>query len=56
MRGELANVSLQTNAIVAGYEQAIRTGNESRVKTLREVNPDCTHLFDLADKRVFAEV
>jgi len=56
MRGESANVSFQANAVLASYEQAVRTGNESRVKTLREVNPDCTYLFDEADKRVFAEV
>ena len=56
MNGASQSHALQIGAIQASYEQAVRTSNASKVKTLREVNKDCTHLFDLADKQVVAEV
>ena len=56
MNGASQNHAAQIDAIKTSYEQAVRTGNDSKVKTLRAVNKDCTHLFDRVDKQVVAEV
>ncbi len=52
MRGSLQNVSLQTEQVVIDYKRALREENTKLASKIRAANPDCTHLFERAEKEV----
>lgn len=52
MRGSLQSSSLQIEQVVIDYKRALREENTTLASKIRAANPDCSYLFERAEKEV----